>query len=458
MERWKQQYASSKPLQAWTSKRCSVSASVSPGISDTPSARGSFSPSRVFWLFLSQTLTKDESCRETLRGFLAWLAAKKGKTASPNTAGYCKARAQLPIKDIEQAHTQVVENAEQKTSVALWYGRRVTVVDGSAVSMSDTPENQKVYPQPSRQKKGCGFPIMRIVVLFSLASGTILALAKDKLRVSERELFRRLWKHLQPNDIVLADRGFCGFAEFYLLLQRGVDCVMRNHPRRTVGFAELKQLGKDDRLIEWHKMAVVPKWFTRKRWAALPGSLVVREIRVHVEIPGFRTKDIIIVTTLLDPKAFPREAFAELYRRRWKAELYLRDIKTTMGMDILRCKTPEMIEKELWMYVIAHNLVRALMIESAYTYRIPIERLSFKGSISTVRRWAPALASPLLGARKHSKLYKLMLFYIAKDQLPYRPNRVEPRALKRRPKNYQRLTQPRKIFRETPHRRKYKKA
>jgi hypothetical protein len=299
---------------------------------------------------------------------------------------------------------------------------------------------------------------MRIVVLFSLASGTILAMAKGRLRVSERELFRRLWKYLQPNDVVLADRGFCGFAEFYLLLQRGVDCVMRNHQRRTVGFAELKQLGKDDRLIEWHKMAPHPKWFTKKRWAALPGSLVVREIRVHVEIPGFRTKDIIIVTTLLDPKAFPKEAFAELYRRRWKAELYLRDIKTTMGMDILRCKTPAMIEKELWMYVIAHNLVRALMIESAYPYRIPIERLSFKGSISTVRQWAPALASLLLSVRKHSKLYKLMLFYIAKDQLPYRPNRVEPRAIKRRPSGYQFLTQPRHIFKEIPHRTKYKKA
>jgi hypothetical protein len=135
---------------------------------------------------------------------------------------------------------------------------------------------------------------------------------------------------------------------------------MRNHPRPTKGITEIKRLGKDDRLIEWHKTAVAPKWFDKKRWAALPGTLLVREIRVHVEIPGFRTKDIIIVTTLTDPVAFPTEAFAELYRRRWKAELFLRDIKITMGMDILRCKTPEMIEKELWMYIIAHNLIRAL--------------------------------------------------------------------------------------------------
>jgi hypothetical protein len=324
--------------------------------------------------------------------------------------------------------------------------------------MSDTPENQEIYPQPSRQKKGCGFPIMRITALFSLATGAMLAVAKGNLHVSERELFRRLWKHLKPKDVILGDRGFCGFAEFYLLLQRGVDCVMRNHQRRTKGITEIKRLGKDDRLIEWHKMAPNPKWFSKKRWAALPERLLVREIRVQVEIKGFRTKNLILVTTLLDPKAFPKETFAELYRKRWQAELYLRDIKTTMGMNILRCKTPAMVEKELAMHVIAYNLVRALMIESAQTHHIPYERLSFKGSISTVRQWAPTLALPTLSPSKRSDLYAQMLFYIAKDQLPYRPNRVEPRAIKRRPSGYQFLMQPRHLFKEIPHRRKYKKA
>jgi hypothetical protein len=324
--------------------------------------------------------------------------------------------------------------------------------------MPDTPENQKVYPQPSRQKRGCGFPIMRITVLFSLASGAIIAVAKSSLHVSERELFRKLWKHLKATDVVLADRGFCGFAEFYLLLQRGMDCVMRNHPRRTKGLTEIKRLGKDDRLIEWHKMAPHPKWFSKEQWRALPDRLLVREIRVHIDIKGFRTKDIIIVTTLLDPKAFPNEAFAQLYRSRWNAELYLRDIKITMGMNILRCKTPEIVEKELAMHIIAYNLVRALMIESAQTHHILYERLSFKGSISTVRQWAPILAPPTLSHSKRSRLFARMIFYIAKDQLPRRPNRVEPRAIKRRPSGYQFLMQPRHAFREISHRRKYKKA
>jgi hypothetical protein len=450
---------SSQPPHPHTSKKCSPHGSTSPEISGAQPAKGSFPPSRIFWLFLSQVLSKTQSCRETLQTFLAWLASEQGETASPNTAAYCKARLRLSIKDIQTTHRRVVRKLEDKTGAeGLWFGRKVRIVDGSSVSMPDTPENQEIYPQPSRQKKGCGFPIMRITALFSLASGAMLAVAKGSLHVSERELFRSLWKRLRPKDVVLADRGFCGFAEFLLLLQRGVDCVMRNHPRRTKGITHIKWLGKDDRLIEWHKMVPHPKWFSKKRWAALPERLLVREIWVHVQIPGFRTSNLILVTTLLDPKAFPKEAFAELYRRRWNAELHLRDIKTTMGMNILRCKTPEMIEKELAMHVIAYNLIRALMIESAQTHHIAYERLSFKGSISTVRQWAPTLTLHSLNPSTRSTLYAHMLFYIAKDQLPYRPNRVEPRAIKRRPSGYQFLMQPRHVFKEIPHRRKYRKA
>jgi hypothetical protein len=424
-----------------------------------PGRKRLYTPSDTFWLFLSQVLTQATSCRETVRKFLAWLAVEQGKMASPNTAAYCKARARLSIHDIEEAHRQVVEKTEQQQDAeGLWYGRRVKVADGSSVSMPDTPENQMAYPQSSRQKKGCGFPIMRITALFSLATGTMLSLAKGSLHISERELFRRLWEHLRPGDVALGDRGVGGYAEFFFLLKRGVDSVMRNHPRRTKGITHRKRLGKGDRLIAWHKMKVVPTWLTREQWDAIPERLTVREIRVHVEIPGFRTKNLILVTTLTDPVAFPKQAFAELYRRRWKAELFLRDIKTTMGMDILRCKSPEMVEKELWMFVIAYNLIRALMIESAHTHHISCERLSFKGTVDTVRQWAPALACSSLDAADRAQLYKLMLFYIAKDKVPNRPNRLEPRAIKRRPKNYQRLTKPRSIFKETPHRTKYKKA
>ena len=190
----------------------------------------------------------------------------------------------------------------------------------------------------------------------------------------------------------------------------------------------------------------------------MPDRLTVRELTVRVDVPGFRTKTVVIVTTLLDPKAFPARAFAQLYRTRWAVELYLRHIKTTMGMDGLRCKTPDMVEKELWMHVIDYNLIRALMLEAATAYAVHIERLSFKGTAAAIRQWAPALAQAQAEPERAAALYELMLYYIAADPVPNRPDRIEPRANKRRPKNYPLLTKPRRLFKEIPHRNRYKKG
>lgn len=421
---------------------------------------GSFPPSRTFWLFLSQVLAVDGSCRETLRRFLAWLALEKKARASAKTAGYCKARKRLRIKDIEGVHKSVAASVQHAQGGAgLWCGRRVKVVDGSSVSMPDTPENQETYPQPKTQKPGCGFPVMRIVGVFSLATGVLLDVAKSALSVDERTLFRTLWDVFEPGDVALADCGFCSFADFFYLKQRGVDPVMRNHQRRKKGVTQLKRLGKNDRLVAWHKTPVHlrPKWVGKPQWLAMTDRLTVRELTVRVNVPGFRTKTVVIVTTLLDDKAFPARAFAQLYRRRWAVELYLRHIKTTMGMDILRCKTPDMVEKELWMHVIAYNLVRAIMLEAATTYAVRLERLSFKGTIATLRQWAPTLAQAQSDPQQSAPLYRLMLYYIAADPVPHRPDRIEPRAKKRRPKNYPLLTKPRRIFKEILHRNRYRK-
>lgn len=195
-----------------------------------------FSPQRTFWLFLSQVIAKSASCRETVRKFLVWLAAEKGKIASPGTAAYCKARARLGQKFLKTINRQVVANAlAAETIENLWHGHSVKVIDGSGVSMPDSSENQKVWPQPKGAKPGCSFPVIRLVAMFSLTTGTLIALTKGRLKVSERTLFRRLWQWLASNDVVLADRGFCGYADFYFLGKRGVDCVMRNNQRRTVG-------------------------------------------------------------------------------------------------------------------------------------------------------------------------------------------------------------------------------
>ena len=339
----------------------------------------------------------------------------------------------------------------------LWFGRPVKVVDGSGLSMPDTPENQALYPQSKGAKPGCSFPVMRVVALFCLGTGALIRLAKGSLSVSERALFRSLWDQLQAGDVILADRGFCGYAEFYFLLQRGVDSVMRNHPRRTVGKTVLKSFGKGDRLILWHKGKAGPRCPDKPVWKTLPETLALREIAFQVAVKGFRTKSITVVTTLLDPAAFPTEAFADLYCRRWLAELFLRDIKTTMGMDILRCKTPDMVHKELTMHLIAYNLVRLTMLEAAAAHDMPFERISFKGTLSTLRQWAPIFAAaPTPAARE--RLWSILLHYVGADRLPYRPDRVEPRARKRRPKNYQLLNKPRRLFKEIHHRNHYTKV
>jgi hypothetical protein len=410
----------------------------------------------VFWLFLSQVLSADRACRETLRKFQAWLALSEG-AVSGRTAGYCRARQRLRQEDIDQTHERLCRKIRREHAPrGTWFGRSVKVVDGSGLSMPDTAENQRLYPQAKGAKPGCGFPVMRVVALFCLGTGVLMGLAKGSLAIHERTLFRSLWDLLESGDVLLADRGFCAFADCYCLLERGVDCVMRNHQRRTVGKSVLRRLGHKDWLIEWHKGKAGSRCPDKARWDTFPDRLTLREIEFVVDIPGFRTQSLTIVTTLLDAERFPASAFAELYRRRWSAELFLRDIKTTLGMDILRCKTPKMIHKELALYLIGYNLVRLLMLEAAHEAQTSVERLSFKGSLATLRQWAPLLAGSPDPATRES-LLRHLLRCLAADPLPRRPNRVEPRARKRRPKNYQLLNIPRSLFKEIHHRNKYTK-
>jgi len=422
-----------------------------------PARERLFYPARVFMLFLSQVLSADGSCRQTLHKFLAWLALTEGRQASPNTAAYCKARARLPLAEIERARDDVARKIQQSPQAqGRWRGRCVTVVDGSSVSMPDTSENQGKYPQSRKRTPGCGFPELRLTALFSLATGVLLRYACGSRYRSERALFRRLWDYLERGDVVLADRGFCGFAEFCLLRQRGVDSVMRLHQRRSVGVHLVKRLGPGDTLVHWIKTKKRPAWLTKPQWDALPLTLDVRHIAFPVAIPGFRSQRITVATTLTDPRQYPACAFAELYRRRWRVELYFRDIKISLGMDVLRCLTPEMVEKELAMHVIAYNLIRALMLQAAHAANQDIERISFKGTCQALRTWATLLA--FAPRRRLPGLRHTLLLAIARAPVPNRPNRTEPRARKRRPKNYQLLNKPRHQFREIPHRNNYIKT
>jgi len=417
-----------------------------------------FSPVVTFWMFLSQVLSDGASCQEMVARALAALWLTEGRQASPDNSAYCQARKRLPDSLLQRVAERAAGRLEGQVSARqLWLGRRVKIVDGSSLSMPDTAANQSLYPQPEGQKPGCGFPVMRLVVVFSLATGVILQLARGSLRQSERTLFQSLQGILQAGEVLLADRGFCGFAEIYVLMRRRVDAVVRMHANRS-GARCKQKLGRGDRLVEWlQSRRIRPPWMELKTWMDMPGTLTLREITYTVGIRGFRSKKIVLVTTLTDPKLFPRQAFAELYFRRWQAELFLRDIKISLHMDVLRCKTPDMIHKELWMHVIAYNLIRSLMWMAAQRHQICVVSMSFKSSLATIRQWAPGMAALDPTSPHLSTTQDLLLEYLARQPVPHRPNRVEPRARKRRPKNYPLLTAPRKLFKDIPHRNHYRR-
>lgn len=413
------------------------------------SGRGSreriFSTQVTFWAFLHQVLTRNMSCRDATRKVQAMRAEKGLPLPSEKSDAYCQARKRLPVGTLLCAHAQLVAWLGRHTREEdLWLGHDVKVIDGTGTSMPDTAENQARWPQSASQKPGCGFPQAKLVGCFSLASAGLLAWALSDKHHHESRVWPEIWDVFEPGDVALTDRGFNSYeAMAKLKIERQVDSVMRLHQRRKVDFRKGKRLGDHDRIQTWLRPGR-PKdhHLTKEQWAELPGELEVRIIRMRVQVPGFRTSEITLVTTLLDEKRYPASAICELYLKRWRVELYFRDIKVTLGLDVLRCKTPEMVEKEIAMHAVTYNAVRAIMQEAAATHHAPLERLSFKGTVDTLREWASIFSSEK-PRRRREQLYDQMLGVIAGDLVPERPNRSEPRVKKRRPKTYQLMTAPR---------------
>jgi Transposase DDE domain len=265
-----------------------------------------FSPLLTFWAFLSQVLSPHSACREAVRKVQAWWALRHQRDISPDPSAYCQARARLPDQTLLRVHEQLADRLERNVaSQSRWRGRNVTLVDGTNLSMPDTAQNQGAYPQPSTQKPGCGFPMMKLVGLFSLASGALLHFARGSLHIHESQLFGQLWKHLAKGDVILGDRGFCSFFAIGSLLQLGVDSVMRLHPTRRVDCRRGKRLAKDDFLLQWKKPRRRTAAWSQEAFAALPEVLNLRHIRLKVSVKGYRTRSLILVTTLLDPEAYP---------------------------------------------------------------------------------------------------------------------------------------------------------
>jgi len=401
-----------------------------------------FSPFVTLWAFLSQVLDADKSSRNAVSRVIAWLAGSGQEVPSDNTGGYTQAKQRLPEGVFKRLFEQTGRQMEQQVpDVELWCGRHVKLLDGSNVSMPDTAANQEAYPQHSNQKAGCGFPIAKLVVMFSLATGAAIAVVIDQFKVSELELARCLYASLEPGDIGLADRAYGSYVDLASVQARGADGVFRCHQRRSCDFRRGQRLGKDDHLVTWDKPKRCPKHMSQEAFAQLPDSLTVREVRFQVVQPGYRTKTIIVVTTLLDAKRYSKSQLAELYRWRWNVEVDLKHVKTTLQMEILRGKSPEMVRKELYVHLLAYNLLRSLMAQAAQISGISPLRLSLQGTRQHFRNFISELANA--ATHRIPALLQTLLQVLVRTLLPNRPDRHEPRVRKRRPKAFPLMKQPR---------------
>jgi len=417
-----------------------------------------FSKENTFWAFFSQVIDADGGCQEVVRKLQAFAAMKSKALPSSSTAAYCQARKRLDLPSLEAILQKTSDRLQAMPEIGRLNDRRVIVVDGTGVSMPDTAENQHIWPQQSNQKPGCGFPQAAICACFCLQTGALLSHEVGNKRSHELPMLRKQWSTFKPGDIFLGDKGFCSYYDLSSFKDRGVDSVITLARRTPVTAIEsVKVLGKDDLLIHWKKPRARHKAssYSQKDWEDLPETLLLRQIKVTVNQPGFRVTTFHIITTLLDAEKYPASDLADLYLQRWDVELFFRDIKTTMGMDILRCKTPDMVRKEILMHLIAYNCIRYLMFEAANKKNVRVRRISFKGSVQALRQWEPHLNQTQISRQKRVRLIELLYESIARYIVPERPGRSEPRAVKRRPKPFQLMTAPRHQMREIKHRSKY---
>jgi hypothetical protein len=407
----------------------------------------------TLWAMLSQALFTDvqRACRSAVQRVAVYYALRGVDVSSTNTGAYCRARAKVT----EGVVRRLVEGVGERCEAAVpddwrWKGFRVLKIDGTTFSMPDTEENQEEYPQPNTQAEGLGFPILRAVALTSLATGLVLALATGPYagkETGETALLRTLFHRLRKGDLLLADRYYGGWFMLALLHELGIEFVTLLHQFRDADFSQGKRLGRGDHLVTWAKPPK-PQWLDQQTYDRLPKQLEVREIQVNVDIPGFRTKSLVVVTSLHDRRTYPRHDLASLYRRRWGIELELRDIKSTMKLDVLRRKTPAAVRQELWTGLLAYNLVRQSMLQSALAGECRPYQLSFAASLQMLANtWVLATVPPTVPVSTRERLIVLRILNGHAHRVANRPNRIEPRAVKRRPAPIALLTELRETAR-----------
>jgi Transposase DDE domain len=404
-----------------------------------------FTPAVTLWTFLSQVLDADHSCRQAVARFNAWRVAVGLAPVSADNSAYCKARARLPEDVLHQlVRGSGYAGPGDLAGDWLWRGRHVKVVDGTGLSMPDTEDNQKAYPRSPGTKAGVGFPLLRLVAIFSLANGAVLDAAMGPFvgkKTGEISLFRRIDQAVAAGDVLLADRLYATFWEVARLQRRGVDVIMRMHAGRKAVRFRCRGHAKGNRRVWWTKPQR-PKWMSEEEYESYPKEIRLRALRIDVRRRGSRVRRLVLVTTLVDARAVTMKDIGDLYRRRWQVEVDLRSLKTTMQMDILRGMTPALVRKEVWAHLLAYNLLRRLMARAALARAVPPETLSVAGTLQTVNAFLPYL----LAARtpeEHARLCAALDEGIATHRVGDRPDRYEPRKVKRRPKNYARLRGPR---------------
>jgi hypothetical protein len=402
-------------------------------------------PVTTVYLFLLQILHGNTACQHTVH-FGQW---------NFTDSAYCAARKRLPLGVFRRLAESIAQRVRTATTAASsWHGHRVWLLDGSSFSMPDTPELQAAFGQSGAQRRGCGFPVAKFLALFDLATGMLLRVEPAPLRSHEMSRCAVASAGLLAGDVVLGDRGFCSYAHIAILLNRKLHGVFRAHQRQIIDFtpgrpqaAQGKAKGRpeamirphsrwvlsqgdSDQVVIWSKPKMKPKWMTKEEYVSLPDEITVRELRYTVHTPGYRVGEVTLVTTLLDASTYPAEALADLYFRRWQVEVYLRDLKITLNMDILKCKTEDGVLKELAVFALVYNLVRSVACESAQARGVAADRVSVTDAV----RW-------LVGAEGDENLSEILLN-------PSRKGRVEPRVKKRRPKPYPLMTKPRAALRK----------
>ncbi len=396
-----------------------------------------YTPFKTICVFMKQVLSTDKSCKKAVAGLAVEHLISKKKSVSTNTGPYCKARQRLPESIVKSLVKEISKSSESKVPSG-WkpYGRALKAFDGTTVKMADTPENQADYPQHGNQKKGCGFPMLRLLAVMSLSMGTVVDYAVGAYKgkgTGEQSLLREVFSCIEIDDIVLGDRYFPSFFLMADLKNIGADGIFRGQAQRHDDFRTGERIGKYDHIASWKKPKK-PTWMKQEQYDAYPDLMPVREFKVAGNV---------YVTTFLDAKTYPKQDLAKIYCRRWDIEINLRSIKSIMEMDMLSCKTPAMVLKEIGIHFLAYNGIRLIMAEACVKHDALPWQVSFKGTVQLIDEFMPHFLNS--SDEKSEKLYNEMLRLVVKNKVGNRPGRVEPRVIKQRSKPFPTMQIPRTI-------------